>query len=132
MQDTVDFVTVSRVGNVITVEAFGGDGDPQTLDDKAVTGVVASRDGLITDMQVLGGYPLVKKGDVVARGQQLVTAVTPPTTEQGLGHIGHGWGRITAQTSRAGDLGAAAGAHKKTLYREEKDPVCAGDLWKAM
>lgn len=101
MQDTVDFVTVSRVGNVITVEAFGGDGDPQTLDDKAVTGVVASRDGLITDMQVLGGYPLVKKGDVVTRGQQLVTAVTPPTTEQGLGHIGHGWGRITAQTSRA-------------------------------
>ena len=101
MQDTVDFVTVSRVGNVITVEAFGGDGDPQPLDDKAVTGVVASRDGLITDMQVLGGYPLVKKGDVVARGQQLVTAVTPPTTEQGLGHIGHGWGRITAQTSRA-------------------------------
>ena len=99
MEDTVDFVTVSRLGNRITVEAFGGDGDPQTLDDRAVTGVVAARDGRITDLQVLGGYPLVKKGDAVARGQKLISAVTPPATEQGLGYIGHGWGRITAQTS---------------------------------
>lgn len=101
MEDTVDFVTVSRIGNVITVEAFGGDGDPETLDDKAVTGVVASRDGLVTEVQALGGYPLVGKGDVVQRGQLLISAVTPPTTEAGLGHIGHGWGQVKAQTSRS-------------------------------
>ncbi len=101
MEDTVDFVTVSRIGNVITVEAFGGDGDPETLDDKAVTGVVASRDGLVTEVQALGGYPLVCKGDVVQRGQLLISAVTPPTTEAGLGHIGHGWGQVKAQTSRS-------------------------------
>lgn len=100
MEDTVDFVTVSRIGNVITVEAFGGDGNPKTLDDKAPTGVVASRDGLVTGMEALGGHPLVQKGDVVQRGQLLISAVTPPTTEAGLGHIGHGFGRVTAQTSR--------------------------------
>lgn len=100
MQDTVDFVTVSRIGNVITVEAFGGEERPKVLDDKAVTGVVASRDGQIVDMQVLGGSPLVETGDVVTTGQPLVSAVTPPTTEQGLGHIGHGAAKIMAQTKR--------------------------------
>lgn len=101
MADTVDFVTVSRLGNVISIRAFGGDGDPKTLDDKAVTGVVAARDGLITDMRVTGGYPLVKKGDAVARGQPLVSAVTPPTTLAGLGHIGHGMARVQARTTRS-------------------------------
>ena len=100
MQDTVDFVTVSRIGNVLTVEAFGGEERPKVLDDKAVTGVVASRDGQIVEMQVLGGHPLVETGDVVTTGQPLVSAVTPPTTEQGLGHIGHGAAKILAQTKR--------------------------------
>lgn len=100
MQDTVDYVTVSRLGNVISVKAFGGDGDIKPLDDKAVTGVVAARDGLITQMNITGGYPLVAAGDAVQRGQPLVSAVTPPTTEAGLGHIGHGMARIQAQTLR--------------------------------
>lgn len=100
MQDTVDFVTVSRIGNVITVEAFGGEERPKVLDDKAVTGVVASRGGQIVEMQVLGGHALVETGDVVTAGQPLVSAVTPPTTEQGLGHIGHGAAKIMAQTKR--------------------------------
>ena len=100
MRDTVDYVTVSRIGNVISVEAFGGDGDIRPVDDKAVTGVVAARDGLITRMNVTGGYPLVARGDAVERGQLLVSAVTPPTTEAGEGHIGHGMARIEAQTLR--------------------------------
>lgn len=100
MQDTVDYVTVSRLGNVISVKAFGGDGDIRPLDDKAVTGVVAARDGLIAQISVTGGYPLVKAGDAVQRGQLLVSAVTPPTTEAGLGHIGHGQARVQAKTTR--------------------------------
>lgn len=100
MEDTVDFLTVSRTGNVISVEAFGGQARPDMQDDKAVTGVAASRDGRILEMEVLGGYPLVEAGDVVERGQLLVTAVTPPTTEQGLGHIGHGAARVIAETRR--------------------------------
>ena len=100
MRDTVDYVTVSRIGNVISVQAFGGDGEVQVLDDKAVTGVVAARDGVVTKMEVTGGYALVKAGDAVARGQMLVTAVTPPVTEAGLGHIGHGMAKIQAKTVR--------------------------------
>lgn len=119
MEDTVDFVTVSRIGNVITVEAFGGDGDPGTLDDKAPTGVVAARDGFITDMEVLGGYPLVERGEVVRRGQELISAVTPPTTEAGLGHIGHGWGHVTAQTSRA-EVSVRLLTHTKKQYSGKK------------
>ena len=100
MKHSVDYMTVSRYGNMMQIEAFGGDGDPEIQDDKAVTGLVAARDGFITEMQVLGGYPLVETGDTVERGQQLVTAVTPPTTEAGAGYIGHGSGHIYAQTSR--------------------------------
>lgn len=100
MKDSVDYITVSRLGNVITVKAFGGDGGVQPLDDKAVTGVVATRDGVITKMSVTGGYPLVKVGDVVQRGQPIVSAVTPPTTQAGLGYIGHGMASIQAKTTR--------------------------------
>ena len=101
MEDTVDFVTVSRIGNVITVEAFGGDGDPETLDDKAVTGGCVPAMDLVTEVKALGGYPLVCKGDVVQRGQLLISAVTPPTTEAGLGHIGHGGDRLRRRPAEA-------------------------------
>ena len=51
-------------------------------------------------MDVKGGYPLVKVGDAVLQGDKLVTALTPPTTEQGIGHIGHSIASITADTLR--------------------------------
>ncbi len=98
MTETIDYLTVSRTGNLIFVEAFGGKARPQMQDDKAETGIVAVRDGQIVEMQVLGGYALVQKGDIVTQGQKLVTAATPPTTEQGIGHIGHGQARILAET----------------------------------
>ncbi len=100
MKDTLDYISVSRIGNRLIIQAINDTDAPQILDDKSVTGIVASYDGVITKMDVKGGYPLVKVGDAVSKGDKLVTAVTPPTTEQGTGHIGHSIAIITADTRR--------------------------------
>lgn len=40
--------------------------------------IVASKDGLIKEMLVLSGHPLVKEGDTVTTGQVLISAAIPP------------------------------------------------------
>jgi len=40
--------------------------------------LVAARDGLITEMLVFSGYPLVEEGDTVAKGQVLLSSVALP------------------------------------------------------
>lgn len=97
---TLDYISVSRLGNRLIIQAIDDNDAPEIQDDKAVTGIVASYDGVITNMDVKGGYPLVKVGDAVLKGDKLVTALTPPTTEQGTGHIGHSIASITADTLR--------------------------------
>ena len=97
---TLDYISVSRLGNRLIIQAINDTDAPEIQDDKSVTGIVASYDGVITKMDVKGGYPLVKVGDAVLQGDKLVTALTPPTTEQGTGHIGHSIASITADTLR--------------------------------
>lgn len=97
---TLDYISVSRLGNRLIIQAINDIDAPKIQDDKSVTGIVASYDGVITKMDVKGGYPLVKVGDAVLQGDKLVTALTPPTTEQGTGHIGHSIASITANTLR--------------------------------
>ncbi len=49
---------------------------PPIIDDKeTVSNIVASADGVIEDMQVYAGTPLVKRGDAVKKGDVLVSAV---------------------------------------------------------
>ena len=97
---TLDYLSISRLGNRLIIQAINDTDAPEIQDDKAVTGIVASYDGVITKIDVKSGYPLVKVGDAVLQGDKLVTALTPPTTEQGTGHIGHSIASITADTLR--------------------------------
>lgn len=98
--NNIDYISVSRLGNRLIIQVINDIDAPKIQDDKAVTGIVASYDGVITKMDIKGGYPLVKVGDAVLQGDKLVTALTPPTTEQGTGHIGHSIASISANTLR--------------------------------
>lgn len=100
MRDKLDYLSVSRIGNRLIVQAVFDGERPKIEDDKAITGIVANYNGFITKMNVKSGYPLVKIGDSVAKGDLLVSAVTPPRTEQGTGYIGKSKASITAQTLR--------------------------------
>mgnify|MGYP000117921514 CR=1 FL=1 len=42
--------------------------------------VVADKDGLVKEILVFSGHPLVKEGDTVAAGQVLISAAVPPPT----------------------------------------------------
>lgn len=100
MADVLDYISVSRLGNRIIVRAINEQDAPKIQDDKSITGIVATYDGVIKNINVKEGYPLVKVGDAVVKGDKLVTALTPPTTEEGLGSIGHSIAQITASTRR--------------------------------
>lgn len=48
---------------------------PETEDRKGFSNVVASQNGMITQMSVFAGQPVVKTGDIVEKGQLLVSGV---------------------------------------------------------
>jgi len=95
----LSFITLNVQGNRLTIEAEKKIPIPEVLDENAVVKIVAQRDGVITNMRIHQGAPLVKVGDAVLAGDILVSGLVPPTTERGKYHLTHAQGIIEARTS---------------------------------
>lgn len=98
-QPNMTFFSLNIQGNHLTVEAYG-DAPPETpFDQDAVVKVVATRAGVVREMLVQDGQPMVKAGDAVAVGDTLISGLVPPTREEGEYHLTHARGRVEAYTA---------------------------------
>ena len=100
----VGVIAITRIGNAVRVEVDAAVPTPDRIDRAAPTGLVATRDGVVSRTAVTGGQLLVQPGDAVEQGQLLVSSAVPNTTEWGEAHRAHGMGRVMAYTSRTATL----------------------------
>ena len=97
-------IAITRIGNAIRVEVDAAVPTPERIDRSAPTGLVATRPGVISRLEVTGGQALVQPGAAVQTGTLLVSSAVPNTTEWGQPHRAHGMGRVMAYTSRTAEL----------------------------
>ncbi len=102
-------------GNSLTVVAYGSTDPPEVLDEHAVTKVVATRDGVVTQVRALEGQPMVQAGDAVQTGDTLISGLVEPTREGGKYRTAHAHGTVQAYTTHTV---RAARAHRaeKAVY----------------
>lgn len=94
----LSYVTMQLRGNSLRVDLFARLPKPVAADKEAATSVVASRAGVITKISAYEGNALKKVGDTVTQGEMLVSAVMPPTTEQGRARLVHAAADVEART----------------------------------
>ncbi len=98
-QPNMTFFSLNIEGNRLTVEAYG-DPPPQVpFDQDAVTKIVATRAGVVHELLVQEGQPMVRAGDAVAVGDTLISGLVAPTREEGDYHLTHARGRVEAYTA---------------------------------
>ncbi len=71
---------VNRTGGCVTVLVAEREPEPQIELEHEITNVVASRAGVITQMQVMDGFKACEVGDTVTEGQLLVSGYADWTT----------------------------------------------------
>ncbi|MDD4124675.1 MAG: sporulation protein YqfD [Eubacteriales bacterium] len=86
--------SVNIKGNHITVEVIERKRPPDFEDYSGFFNVVASRDGYIVSVEAYSGKPLVKKGDVVVKGQLLIAGQYP--SYRGITIATHARGSVQA------------------------------------
>lgn len=69
----LEWLTVNKDGGLATVVVRERLETPEVIDRRVVTNLVASRDCLITEMEVLSGGAACQPGDVVRQGELLIS-----------------------------------------------------------
>ena len=70
---TLAWMTVNVSGSRALVHVVERAEKPEIYSERGAADVVASRQGILRDIRVLNGHPLVRRGDAVAEGEILVT-----------------------------------------------------------
>lgn len=107
------WLAVNVRGSRASVEVRAAVEKPEILDPAQTADVAAARSGVITDIRVLEGEPLVSRGDAVTEGQLLVSGER--AARRGETRFVHARAEITAHTWY--ELTAAA-----PLYTLQKTP----------
>lgn len=77
----VGWVSINRLGSIAYVSVREADRPPLVLPDVGYSNVVAAADCIIEDINVTSGYPAVKVGEVVKRGDVLISGIPPAGSE---------------------------------------------------
>lgn len=78
----IGWISIYRRGSVAYVSVREAHLPPPTDDESYYSNVIAAEDCIITDITVTQGYPVVKVGQVVKRGEVLISGI-PPTGSGG-------------------------------------------------
>lgn len=89
------WIGVNRRGGCVTVSVTEREPDPEDLDRRIFTNLVAVRPGILTEVNVYNGFTDLKPGDAVVTGQLLVSGMADWTTHT---QITRSLGEIYAQT----------------------------------
>ena len=98
--EELSWLTVNVKGTLATVEVRERMPVPVIVDATISCDVVAQKTGVIVDMDTLLGFPQVQRGEMVQRGQVLVSGRAEPDPEKGIEivRLVHAQARITART----------------------------------
>lgn len=86
--DELIFVSIHVDGSYIIVEAVEAKTHKSDISRDDIADIVAIKSCMINKMNVYNGYPLVKEGDIVKRGQVLVSAAVPIKNETDVMYTG--------------------------------------------
>lgn len=99
------FMAINVYGTRVVVQVEEAERKPELLDESTPADVVAAADGIIEDIQTSAGDPLFADGDIVAKGEVLISG-TIPLYEQNIDKpyagdlVVHASGTVTARTWR--------------------------------
>ena len=82
----IGWVAINRHGSVAYVEIIETSLPPKKTETSLYSNVVATRDCVIRDVTVTSGYAAVKVGDVVRRGEVLISGIPPAGTSGAFCH----------------------------------------------
>ena len=82
----IAWVAINRLGSVAYVEIVEASLPKAEGEPTAYSNVVATKDAVIRDIIVTSGYATVEVGDVVRRGEVLISGIPPKGTEGGFCH----------------------------------------------
>ncbi|OUN24850.1 sporulation protein YqfD [Pseudoflavonifractor sp. An85] len=99
------FLAINVYGTRVVVQVEEAERKPELLDESTPADIVAAADGIIEDIQTSAGEPLFADGDIVAKGEVLISG-TIPLYEQNIEKpyagdlVVHATGTVTARTWR--------------------------------
>lgn len=108
--DGVSYASVARKGVTLTVEIAGEKAVPDVYDYARVRDLVAACDGIVSSVNVKSGTAMVKTGDLVRRGQVLISGEERVSKDEtrAVGALGSVTARIWCEGNAEGRLTYAA------------------------
>jgi len=85
----LEWISVNKKGGRAVVLVHEREEKPVLRDSHLVSNVIASRAGVVTEMQVYAGFPVVEVGDSVLKGEMLVSG------------LGSSWNAIVCRNAEA-------------------------------
>ncbi len=130
----LSYLAVNIYGTRAQVVVREAEKKPELLDEATPADVVAKADGIIEDIQADAGRPLFQDGDVVAKGEVLITGeLDLKEPEYGTVDLGrlivHAAGSVTARTWRVLEETVPLAAKGKAYTGEEHRGYGIKILW---
>ncbi len=130
----LSYLAINIYGTRAEVVVHEAEKKPNMLDEDTPTDVVAKADGIIEDIQAGSGRALFQDGDIVAKGEVLITGdldlKEPEYGTVDLGHlIVHAEGAVTARTWRTLEETVPLTAMGKAYTGEERRDHSIKFLW---
>ena len=130
----LSYLAINIYGTRAEVVVHEAEKKPELLDESIPTDVVARADGVIEDIQADSGRALFQDGDIVAKGEVLITGdldlKEPEYGTVDLGHlIVHAAGSVTARTWRTLEETVPLTVQEKAYTGEERTGYGIKFLW---
>lgn len=117
--DDVSWISINKFGSTAAIEINEAVAEPDVIDVKSITNVIADRDGVITHITALGGLPVVKAGEAVTKGDLLISGVYESEAD-GLNHYTHAHGTALAKTEELISLNISRHQHSKNYTQSRQ------------
>ena len=101
----LSFMAINIYGTRVVVQVEEADPQPELLDQSTPADIVATADGIIEDIQTSAGQAQFVDGDIVAKGEVLISGTIPlyqqnPEKPYAGDLVVHATGTVTARTWR--------------------------------
>lgn len=95
--EEVAWISINKFGSTASIEINETVDKPEMIDDN-ITNVRALKDGVITDIEVFGGWAEVKVGEAVTAGDLLISGVRESEVDE-ENHYAHAYGSVLAEVN---------------------------------
>lgn len=116
--EDVSWIAINKFGSTAQIELNETIKTPNIKDNKTITNVKATKDGIIENVTALSGYPSVKKGEAVTKGDLLISGVYDNEIDEKT-YYTHANGTVIAKCEEKINLNISRQQVKK-IYKNTK------------